>query len=53
MWQGSRNLQATQKESRTQNKQLTALRDISDNEDIVKTLWSRLQHHGAAAFILS
>jgi len=53
MWQGSQNLQVTQKESRAQNKQMTAVGYISDTEDIVKASWSRFQHDGAAAFKLS
>jgi len=36
MWQGSQNLRATQKESRTQNKQMTTVGYISDTEEIVK-----------------
>ena len=35
-WQGTQNLCATQKESRTQNKQMTAIGYISDTEEIVK-----------------
>jgi hypothetical protein len=50
MWQGSQNLRATQKESRTQNKQMTAVGYISDTEEIVKLSWSLFQHDGAAAF---
>jgi len=53
MWQGSQNLRATQKESRAQNKQMTAVGYISDPEEIVKASWSLFQHHGAAAFKLS
>jgi len=53
MWQGSRNLHATQKESRAQNKQMTAVGYISDTEEIVKASWSLFQHDGAAAFKLS
>jgi len=52
MWQGSQNLCATQKESRAQNKQMTAVGYISDTEDIVKASWSNFQHDGAAAFKL-
>jgi len=36
MWQGSQNLRATQKESRAQNKQVTAIRYISNTKEIVK-----------------
>jgi len=53
MWQGSQNLRATQKESRAQNKQITAVGYISDTEEIVKASWSNFQHDGAAAFKLS
>jgi len=53
MWQGSQNLCATQKESRAQNKQMTAVRYISDMEEIIKASWSLFQHDGAAAFKLS
>jgi len=52
-WQGSQNLRATQKASRTQNKQITAVGYISDTEEIVKASWSLFQHDGAAAFKLS
>jgi len=50
MWQGSQNLRATQMESHTQNKQMTAVGYISDTEVIVKASWSLFQHDGAAAF---
>jgi len=53
MLQGSQNLRATQKESRTQNKQMTAVGYISDTEEIVKSSWSLSQHDGTAAFKLS
>jgi len=53
MWQGSQNLQATQKESRAKNKQMTAVGYISDTEEIVKASRSLFQHDGAAAFKLS
>jgi len=53
MCQGSQNLRATQKESRTQTKQMTAMRYISDTEEIVEASWSLFQHDGAAAFKLS
>jgi len=36
MWQGSKNRRATQKQSRAQNKQMTALGYISDTEEIIK-----------------
>jgi len=53
MWQGSQNLRATQKESRSHNTQMTAVGYISDMEEIVKSSWSLFQHDGAAAFKLS
>ena len=53
MWQGSQTLQATQKESRAQNNQMTAVGYISDTEEIVKGSWSNFQHDSAAAFTLS
>jgi len=52
-WQGSQNLPAAQKESRAQNKQMTAVGYISDTEEKVKASWSNFQHDGAAAFKLS
>jgi len=36
MWQGSQNICAMQKESRAQNKQMTAVGYISDRIEIVK-----------------
>jgi len=53
MWQGSQNLRPTQKESRAQNKQMTAVGYISDTDEIVKASWSLFQHDGATAFTLS
>ena len=53
MWQGSQTLRATQKESRAQHKQITAIGYISDTEELVKASWSLFQHDGAAAFKLS
>jgi hypothetical protein len=53
MWQGSENLRATQKETRTQIMQMTALGYLLDTEEIVKASWSLFQHDGAAAFKLS
>jgi len=50
MWQGSQNLRDTQKESRAQNKQMTAIGYILNTEEIVKASWSLFQHDGAAAF---
>ena len=52
MWRGSQNLRATQKKSRVQNRQITAVGYISDTEEIFKAPWSLFQHDGAAAFIL-
>jgi hypothetical protein len=53
MWQGSENVHATQKESHTQNKQLTAVWYISDTEEMVKASWPLFHHDSAAVFILS
>jgi hypothetical protein len=53
MWQGSQNLHATQKESRPQNKQMTAVGYILDTEEVVKAPWSLFQHYGASVFKLS
>ena len=53
MWQGSQNLCATQNESCTPNRQMTAVEYISDTEEIVKASWLLFQHDGAAAFKLS
>jgi len=53
MWQGSQDLHTTQKESRAQNEQMTAVGYISDTEESVKASWSFFQHNGAAAFKLS
>jgi len=53
MSQGSQNLCATQKESRAQKEQMTAVGYISDTEESVKASWSLCQHDGAAAFKLS
>jgi hypothetical protein len=50
MWQGSQNLRAIQKESRTQNMQMTAVGYISATEEIVNASWSLFQPAGAAAF---
>jgi len=53
MWQGSQNLHSTQKESHTQNKQMTAVWYISDPEEIVQSSWSLFHRHGTAAYKLS
>jgi hypothetical protein len=53
MWQGSQSLHATPKESRAQNKQMTAVGYISNTEDIIKASWSNFQHDGSAALKLS
>jgi len=50
MWQGSTTLQAAQKESRTQDKQMPAVGFISDTEKIIKVSWSNIQHHDLAVF---
>jgi len=49
-WQGSRDLPATQKESRSQHKQMTATQYIPDTEEIINASWSNFQHDCAAAF---
>jgi len=53
MWQGNQYLWATQKESWTQNTQMSAIGYISDTEEILKASWSNFQHDGAAAYKLS
>jgi len=53
MWQGSQNICATQKESCTWNKKMTAIEYILDPEGMVKASRSLFQHDGAAAFKLS
>jgi hypothetical protein len=53
MWQGSQNLSATQKRSRAQIMQTTAVGYISDTDEIVNAFWSPFQHDGVAAFKLS
>jgi hypothetical protein len=53
IWQGSRNLRATQMESPARNKQMTSVGDISDKEENIKASWSLFQHDVAAAFKLS
>ena len=49
MCHGSQKLRATQKESRAQHKQMTAVGYISDSEEIINASWSNLQHDAAAA----
>jgi hypothetical protein len=53
IWHGSQSLRATQTESHTQNKQITAVGYNSVTEEIVKASWSLFQHDCAAAFKLS
>jgi hypothetical protein len=53
MWQGSQNLHATQMESRTQNKQMSAIGYLSDTEDVVIASLPLFQHDRSAAFKLS
>jgi len=50
MWQGSKYLHAAQKESHSQNRQMTAGEYISDTQEIVKASWSLCPHDGGAAF---
>jgi len=53
IWQGCHNRYVTQKESRAQNKQMTAIGYISDTEEIIVASWSNFQHDGVAAFNMS
>jgi hypothetical protein len=53
MWQGSKNLHATQKESCARNMQMIEEKCILDMEVIIKASWSVLQHDGVAVFNLS
>jgi hypothetical protein len=53
MWQSSQTLRATQKESRTQNKWMTAVKYISDTAEIVEAACSLFHDDGVAAFKLS
>jgi len=53
MWQGSQNLRATQKESRAQNKQMTAVENISDTQQIVEPSRSLFEHVRLGAFKFS
>jgi len=50
MWQGTRNLHATQEKNCAQNDQMTAVHYISDREEIFKSPCSHFHHDGAAAF---
>jgi len=52
MWQGSKNLRATQKKSRTRNKQMAAAGYISDMDETLKVSCSHFQLDGAAEFKL-
>ena len=51
--QVNHNLHATQKESRAQSVQITAVEYISDTEEIVKASPALFHHDGAAALKLS
>ena len=53
MWQGSQNLRGRQKASRTEQKQMTDVGDISDTEEIIKASWLIIHQDGAAAFKLA
>ena len=53
MWQGSQNLRATQKESRSQNTQMTDVQYNSDMEENAKALWSVSQPNGEVAFTIA
>lgn len=50
IWQVCQSLCATQMESCAQNKQITAMKYISDTKEIVKASWLLFQHHGPAGF---
>jgi len=52
MWQGSRNTNATKKESPAQKKQMTAIGYISDTEEIVNEFWSLFHNDSVAAIKL-
>jgi uncharacterized sporulation protein YeaH/YhbH (DUF444 family) len=52
MWQHSQNLRATQIECRAQNKEMTAIGNISDMDEILKASWSHFQRDGATSFNL-
>jgi hypothetical protein len=49
MWQGSQNLRVTLKESHSQTKHITAVRYISDTEEIIEASLSNFPYDGAAA----
>jgi hypothetical protein len=53
MLYSSQILGTTQKESRTQNQQMTLVGYIWDPEEIVKTYWALFQHDGAAIIKMS
>jgi len=53
MWQGSRNLRATQIESRAQTQQMTAVGLIANTEEFGNASWSNFEQDGMAAFKLS
>jgi len=50
MWQSRQNPPATPRESLVHIKQMTAIKYISDTEQIVKASWSLVQHDGVAGF---
>jgi hypothetical protein len=50
MWQGRQNICATQKESFTENQQISAFGYIPDTAEIVIASESLFQQHGAAEF---
>jgi len=52
MWHGSQNVPAMQKESSTQNMQISAVRYISVTDEIVRVSWSNFGNNGEAACIL-
>jgi len=52
MWQRSRILHTTEKESHAQNKLMTVIRYTTNTEEIVKPFWSHFPLDGADAFKL-
>jgi hypothetical protein len=52
MWQGSQYLCAIQKDTCTENKQMTATGYIAGIEEIINKTWSLFQDGGVAAFKL-
>jgi hypothetical protein len=53
MWQGCEDIRAPQKESHTNNMPMSAVRYVSDTDDIIKASWLLFQHDGVGAYKLS